>query len=61
MIIEEQQQTNLNNELDVIFSEIEASENISFNINYVQLNRDKLDESFMDCKPSDFRNGKIIQ
>lgn len=46
MILQEQYQTDLNNEFNSIFTEIEASENILFIVNYVQLDRDKLDESF---------------
>lgn len=50
MVLQEKYQTDLNNGFDDIFSEIGSSENVLFNVNYVQLNRDEMDESFNKCE-----------
>lgn len=52
MIFQEIQQTDLNSDFDGIFSNIGQSEGISFNVNYVQLDRNQPDQSFGNCELS---------
>lgn len=46
VILQEPLQTDLNSEFNSIFAEIGNTEAVSFDINYVQLDRENLDASF---------------
>lgn len=50
VILQEPQQIDLNNRFDSIFSEFSSSEQVSFNVNYVQVDREQPDESFSNCE-----------
>lgn len=50
VMLQEPQQTDLNNEFNSVFSEIGNSERVSFNVNYVQVDRERLDQSFTNCE-----------
>lgn len=50
VILEEPQQTDLNERMSGIFTTKGNAQNINFDINFVQVDREQLDESFMNCK-----------
>lgn len=50
VVLQESLQTDLNNQLNGIFSEIGNSNGLSFNILYAQVDRDRVDESFANCE-----------
>lgn len=50
VVLQESLQTDLNNQLNSIFSEIGNSNGLSFNILYAQVDRDRVDESFANCE-----------
>lgn len=50
VILEEPQQTDLNERISGIFTTKGNAQNINFDINFVQVDREQLDESFMNCK-----------
>lgn len=49
VVLQESEQIDLNNEFNSIFAEFEKSDQISFDVNYVQLDRKSLDEHFGNC------------
>lgn len=50
MILEEPQQIDLNVRIDGIFTAIGLAEKIDFDVSFIQVDRDRLDESFVNCK-----------
>lgn len=50
VILQEPQQTDLNNVFNGIFSAIGNAEQIKFNVNFVQIDRNHLDESLTNCE-----------
>lgn len=50
VILQEPQQIDLNNIFNGIFSAIGNTEQIKFNLNYVQIDRNHLDESLTNCE-----------
>lgn len=50
VILQEPLQTDLNSEFNSIFAEIGNTEAVSFDVNYVQLDRENLDASFENCE-----------
>lgn len=50
VILQEPQQTDLNNLFNGIFSAIGNSEQIKFNVNFVQINRNNVDETLNNCE-----------
>lgn len=50
VILEELQQTDLNQRISGVFTDIGNAENINFDINFIEVDRDQLSESFLTCK-----------
>lgn len=50
VILQEPQQKDFNTEFYDIFTEIGNSEQISFEVNFIQVNRERLDDSFRNCE-----------
>lgn len=50
VILQEPQQIDLNGELNSVFAEVGNTEAVSFDVNYVQVDRQNLDESFGNCE-----------
>lgn len=50
VILQEPLQTDLNSEFNSVFAEIGNTEAVSFDVNYVQLDRENLDASFGNCE-----------
>lgn len=54
VILQEPQQTDLNNRLNGIFDAVGTAEHIKFNVNFVQIDRIHLDESLANCEHTNF-------